>query len=127
MSEPPLILHIDDEQAIRDIVADTLQPAGFRVVGVERLVDGIQKALISKPDLILLDLNMPEGDGFEACAALRALPELSNVPVVMLTGMRDPDHRKKAQRLGAMEILNKPFEPKELVAAIRRVIAERKG
>jgi len=116
----PLILHIDDEKEVRDIVAETLQPAGMRVVGVERLVDGIQQALSRRPDLILLDLHMPEGDGFECCAVLRALPQLENVPVIMLTGMRDAAHKEKATRFGAMEVLNKPFEPKQLVAAIRR-------
>ncbi len=116
----PLILHVDDEKEIRDVVADTLTPAGFRVVGVERLVDGIQQALAQRPDLILLDLHMPEGDGFEACVALRAVPELAGVPILMLTGMRDPEHVQKAARLGALELLHKPFEPKQLVAAIRK-------
>lgn len=125
MAETPLILHIDDEKEVRDIVAETLQPAGMKVVGVERLVDGIQQALSRRPDLILLDLHMPEGDGFECCAVLRALPQLENVPVVMLTGMRDAAHKEKAARFGAMEVLNKPFEPKQLVAAIRRNLAAR--
>jgi DNA-binding response OmpR family regulator len=115
-----MILHIDDEADVRAIVAQSLAAEGYRVASAAQLVDGIHSALQEKPQLILLDLHMPEGDGFETCKALRAVPGLDDIPIVFVSGMRDAKHRALAKELGAAGFLAKPFSVQELLAAVKR-------
>ena len=123
--QPPLILHIDDESDIREVVAEALEKAGMAVRAAGEITEGIRLALERKPDLILLDLHMEKGDGFEACIALRALPELAEVPIVMLTGMRDPEHVAKARSCGVTDYVMKPFEMAVLVLKIKKYLKRR--
>lgn len=113
------VLHIDDDQAVRAVIGDMLRDAGFQPLSAERLVDGIQLALAEKPSLIVVDLHMPDGDGFEACAALKAVPELASVPILMVTAVRDPEHVAHARACGAADVLHKPFTAPALIAAVR--------
>jgi DNA-binding response OmpR family regulator len=119
MSVSPHIFVVDDEPAARDMVGDYLKLHGFKVT----LCDGgasLRQALAKdKPDLIVLDLNMPEEDGL---SIVRDLKKSSNVPVIMLTATASPIDRVVGLELGADDYLAKPAELRELVARIRSVI-----
>ena len=119
MSVSPHIFVVDDEAAARDMVGDYLKLHGFKVT----LCDGgasLRQALAKdKPDLIVLDLNMPEEDGL---SIVRDLKKSANVPVIMLTATASPIDRVVGLELGADDYLAKPAELRELVARIRSVI-----
>jgi two-component system cell cycle sensor histidine kinase/response regulator CckA len=106
---PSVVLVADDDLTVRMLVRASLEPAGFKV---EELADGIQ--VISslnhiRPDIILLDVMMPEMDGFEVCAALQRLPEEEQIPVVMMTGLDDFDSINRAYEIGATDFITKPI------------------
>ncbi|MFL5115949.1 MAG: response regulator [Microvirga sp.] len=119
MSVSPHIFVVDDEAAARDMVGDYLKLHGFKVT----LCDGgasLRQCLAKdKPDLIVLDLNMPEEDGL---SIVRDLKKSTNVPVIMLTATASPIDRVVGLELGADDYLAKPAELRELVARIRSVI-----
>ena len=85
----PVILHIDDDADVREVTRDLLSNAGMDVRVARNVAEGIQSALEITPDLLLLDLHMPDGDGFEACVAFRALGPLQNVPIILLSSMAE--------------------------------------
>ena len=119
MSQNPFIVVVDDEVAAREMVGDYLKMHGFEV----SLCDGgaSMRQCIGKrpPDLIVLDLNMPEEDGL---SIVRELKSKSSVPVIMLTATASPIDRVVGLELGADDYLAKPCELRELVARIRSVL-----
>jgi len=119
MSQQQHIFVVDDEAAARDMIGDYLKMQGFAVT----LCDGGPSlraaADKSKPDLVVLDLNMPEEDGL---SIVRDLKKSTNVPVIMLTATASPIDRVVGLELGADDYLAKPAELRELVARIRSVI-----
>jgi DNA-binding response OmpR family regulator len=119
MSAPSHIFVVDDEAAARDMVGDYLKLHGFKVT----LCDGgssLRSAIVKeRPDLIVLDLNMPEEDGL---SIVRDLKRQSNVPVIMLTATASPIDRVVGLELGADDYVAKPCELRELLARIRSVI-----
>jgi two-component system, OmpR family, response regulator len=119
MSQTQHIFVVDDEAAARDMIGDYLKMHGFGVT----LCDGgtsLRQALTrEKPDLIVLDLNMPEEDGL---SIIRALKQDSRVPIIMLTATASPIDRVVGLELGADDYLAKPCELRELVARIRSVL-----
>ncbi|MDD9912675.1 MAG: SpoIIE family protein phosphatase [Alphaproteobacteria bacterium] len=111
------ILIVDDQKINRDLARHFLTSAGYK--NVETAVDGkdaMDKVEIFNPDLILLDIIMPEMDGFETCTALKANPETSNIPVLFLSGLTDANSRTQGYRLGAVDYVNKPIDRNEMVA-----------
>ena len=113
------ILIVDDDREIRSLLADYLETNGYRALGA---ADGsaMWKALDeARPDLIVLDLNLPGDDGLTLCRKLRAQ---STVPVIMLTARNEPLDRILGLEMGADDYLPKPFEPRELLARIRSVL-----
>src|SRR5690348_4289090 len=115
----PHIMVVDDEASTRDMVGDYLKMHGFRAT----LCDGgasLRQAFDKeKPDLIVLDLNMPEEDGL---SIIRDLKSRSNVPVIMLTATASPIDRVVGLELGADDYIAKPCELRELMARIRSVL-----
>ena len=112
MSEAPLILVVDDDPASCDIAARLLERQGYRT---RRAGSGEQEPV----DLILLDVMMPNMDGFEVCEALRALPGGRGVPVILLTARDDLDTRLEGMYQGVSEFLTKPINTHELYARVR--------
>jgi signal transduction histidine kinase len=105
----PLILIVDDGMTIRLLVREALEQAGFLV---EEAEDGRQALKMFQqlpPDLVLLDVMMPELDGFETCAALRKTPTGEHIPIVMLTGLEDESSIHKAYEVGATDFITKPI------------------
>ena len=113
------VLLLEDDPAIIRIVSATLSRAGLGVRSVERL-GGLEGALAEgAPDLFVLDVNLPDGDGFEACRRLRALPQTAHIPIIFLTEREQVDYRLRAFQLGAQDYITKPFSPEELAARIQ--------
>ncbi len=113
------LLVIDDEVDIGETVKIRLEVNGYSVNLAYDGLDGIDKAVKTMPDLILLDILMPQVDGFEVCRRLRKIPETQNIPIIMLTAIKSPESLQKAKEAGAQDYLAKPFESGELVEIVR--------
>lgn len=119
-----LILVVDDEPKIARLARDYLEQNGFRVLPVTDGVTALAAARQEKPDLIVLDLNLPGMDGLDVCRALR---RESNVPIIMLTARVEEADRLIGLELGADDYIVKPFSPRELVARVRAVLRRTQG
>lgn len=114
----------DDHEVARTLVVHTLQAIGFDVVAVGDGRAALEQAEVCRPALVLIDVNMPELNGFEVLRRLKATPELQNVPVVMLTASGAAKDVAEALDIGAADYLTKPFSPAELLARVRRLARE---
>jgi two-component system alkaline phosphatase synthesis response regulator PhoP len=113
------ILVVDDEPKIVKQARDYLQRGGFRVIDAPDGKTALVRARRERPDLVVLDLNLPEMDGLDVCRALR---RESDVPIIMLTARVDETDRLIGLELGADDYITKPFSPRELVARVRAVL-----
>lgn len=113
------ILVVDDEERMVRFIRLNLEHDGFRVVEANNGTQAIDKVRNSLPDLILLDVMMPDIDGFEVLNIIR---EVSSVPVIMLTAKSEEDDRVRGLELGADDYITKPFSPRELVSRVRAVL-----
>jgi CheY-like chemotaxis protein len=125
----PCVLVVDDTPALRLLIRINLELDGF---DVSEAVDGMdaldQLALLSDdelPDLITFDVVMPRMDGFDAASAIRADPRFADVAVVMVTTQAGPADVFRAREIGVDAYVTKPFEPDELTATLRQVLADR--
>jgi DNA-binding response OmpR family regulator len=115
------LLMIEDDARLADMVADYLRAAGFEVETAPTAAAGMAAVRRKTPDLVLLDLMLPDADGLDVFRSLRALPGAAGqVPVLMLTAKGDPTDRVVGLELGAEDYVAKPFDPRELLARIRR-------
>ncbi len=114
-----LILIVDDEARMRRFMQMNLDLEGYRVIEAENGMQAVERVRDDLPDLVALDVMMPQMDGFEA---LRLIREVSNVPVIMLTVNADEDSRVKGLDLGADDYVTKPFSPREFASRIRAVL-----
>jgi two-component system KDP operon response regulator KdpE len=124
MSNEPLVLAIDDEVALLRLIKLELTGHGFRVITAESGHDGVRMEDEHRPDLVLLDLSMPEMDGFEV---MRQLRDRTNVPIILLTAKGSDKDRVRGLELGADDYLPKPFSPSELSARVRAVLRRSMG
>lgn len=113
------ILVVDDEPKIIQISRDYLENAGFSVLSAGDGKAALAVARAEKPDLVILDLGLPEMDGLDVTRALR---KNSNVPIIMLTARDEETDKLIGLELGADDYITKPFSPKELVARVRAVL-----
>lgn len=113
------ILVVDDEPKIVELARDYLEHAGFAVVSASDGSEALMHARSDAPDLIVLDLGLPQLDGLDVARALR---RDSNVPIVILSGRSDESDKLVGLELGADDYVTKPFSPKELVARVRAVL-----
>lgn len=113
------ILVVDDEPKIIQISRDYLESAGFSVLSAGDGKAALAVARAEKPDLVILDLGLPEMDGLDVTRALR---KNSNVPIIMLTARDEETDKLIGLELGADDYITKPFSPKELVARVRAVL-----
>lgn len=118
-SQMKTILVVDDEPKIVQLARDYLERAGFGVLTAGDGVSALANARAGKPDLVVLDLGLPEMDGLDVTRALR---KQSNVPIIMLTARGEETDRLVGLELGADDYVVKPFSPKELVARVRAVL-----
>jgi two-component system KDP operon response regulator KdpE len=113
------ILVVDDEERMVRFIRLNLEHDGFQVSEAFNGKEAIQKIRDVTPDLILLDVMMPDLDGFEVLETVR---EVSNVPVIMLTAKGEEDDRVRGLELGADDYVTKPFSPRELVSRVKAVL-----
>jgi two-component system alkaline phosphatase synthesis response regulator PhoP len=118
------ILIADDSSEILRLTRDVLQHAGFTVITATDGRSALQRARADHPDLIVLDLGLPDLDGLDVARSLR---RDSNVPIIMLTARADESDKLVGLELGADDYITKPFSPKELVARIRAVLRRADG
>ncbi|MBJ48093.1 MAG: DNA-binding response regulator [Candidatus Marinimicrobia bacterium] len=112
------IMVIDDDVKLSTLIKDFLEPHKYQVICYNNPVVALKKIKPTKPDLIILDIMMPEMDGFQV---LRKVRELLQTPVIMLTARGEVSDRIVGLELGADDYLSKPFEPRELLARIQSV------
>jgi DNA-binding response OmpR family regulator len=112
------ILIADDELRLRKVVALHLKKAGFNVLEAGNGRQALDIAREQRPNLIVLDVMMPEMTGLEACAAIKSDAELGSTPVILLTAMAEAEDIEKGSSVGADFYLTKPFSPKELIDKI---------
>jgi len=114
-----LILVVDDEPRMIQFVRMNLEAEGARVIQAQNGLEALRLVREQLPDAVILDVMMPELDGFETLARLR---EFSDVPVIMLTVRADEEERVRGLELGADDYLGKPFSPRELVSRLKAVL-----
>jgi CheY-like chemotaxis protein len=117
------ILAVDDDRDDLKMITMILEPEGYEVITAENGREALEKVESENPDLILLDVMMPELDGFAACAKLKSSPQSQGIPVILLTGVAKYITQSKypldgVLRADAEEYLEKPLEPEELLKAV---------
>jgi len=117
------ILAVDDEQRMVRFIQLNLEQDGFQVITAYNGKEALDQVRTQLPDLILLDIMMPDINGFEV---LKKIREVNNVPVIMLTAKGEEDDRIQGLELGADDYITKPFSPRELVSRIRAVLRRTK-
>jgi DNA-binding response OmpR family regulator len=116
------VLVVEDEPDIRNLLVVNLTRDGFRCRTAATGAEALRAVRASVPDLVLLDLMLPEMDGLEVCRRLRQEPGTASIPIIMLTAKTDEVDRVLGLELGADDYVAKPFSPKELVARVRAVL-----
>lgn len=129
MSEEPLkILYIEDESQMLQLVRLILERQGYQFIGALGGQQGLELARKEKPDLILLDLMMPEMDGWEVYRRIQADEELHGTPVIVITAKAQSIDRVLGLHIAKVDAyITKPFDPDELVTAVEKVLAARTG
>jgi len=118
-----LVLVVDDFQDNREMFAEILSLSGFRVREAENGREALDRAFTEVPDVVLMDLSLPELDGWEATRRLKRDPRTAHVPVVALTGHALAECSRDAREAGCDAFLTKPCLPEVIVDEVRRVLA----
>ena len=116
------ILIVEDERDIVDLLRYNLQAAGFETDYVRNGADALHQVVEKAPDLILLDLMLPEVDGMIVCRLLKNDPRTKNIPIVMVTAKTEEKDRVAGLELGADDYITKPFSPREVVLRVSAVL-----
>ncbi|MGD8869866.1 MAG: response regulator [Gemmatimonadales bacterium] len=116
------IVVIEDEADILEVIEYNLRREGFDVVSSESGEDGLEKVESAAPDLILLDLMLPEIDGIELCRRLKSDPLTAGIPIIMVTAKGEESDVVLGLGVGADDYVTKPFSPKELIARVKAVL-----
>jgi two-component system phosphate regulon response regulator PhoB len=118
----PTILVVDDEPDAVELIEFNLKGAGFQVKSARDGAEALAKARFVLPSLIVLDVMLPEMDGFEICKLLRRDPSTASIPIIMLTAKAAEIDRVLGLELGADDYLTKPFSPRELVLRVKKLL-----
>ena len=124
MGQKKKILIVDDERDIVKGLMIRLQGAGYNIVTAFDGAQGVFMAHKEKPDLIILDIRMPAGNGFSVAQRLKRSIHTFTIPVIFLTGSPEKNAEEKAMALGARLYIKKPYDPEELLDAIKRALEE---
>lgn len=116
------IMIVDDEQNIRQLVRFNFEKAGYTVIEVSDGLEALKTVKIEKPDLIVLDLMLPQIDGLEVCRTIKGTRETAGIPIIMLTAKNEEIDKIIGLELGADDYMTKPFSPRELVARVKAVL-----
>ena len=127
MSFRAKILAVDDEPELTDLMQYHLVRAGHDVTTAANGWEAIHAIRSNRPDIILLDLMLPDLDGFGVCEILRRDPQTATIPIVIVSAWSSPDSRNLGLELGALDYLTKPFSPQELVERVNHLVHARAG
>jgi two-component system cell cycle response regulator DivK len=116
------ILVIEDQEDNRRILRDLLSSVGYQLIEAENGEDGVAAAAADRPDLILMDIQLPLLDGYEATRRIKAQPALSAIPIIAVTSYALSGDEDKARAAGCEGYVTKPFSPRELLAKIREYL-----
>lgn len=116
------ILVVDDEPDVVGLVSSNLKTAGFAVITAADGTEALEKAREEKPDLVILDVMLPEMSGLDVCRAIRTNPELSATPIIMLTAKADEIDQVVGLEIGADDYITKPFSPRVLVSRVQAIL-----
>ena len=116
------ILVVDDSEDMRDLLQRLLQRAGYRVVVAEDGQASLTQARLHHPDLILMDLSLPDMDGWEAVRHLRKMPEFRTTPIIAVTAHVSPLEAERAMAAGCTAHIGKPFDTRLLLQSIARLL-----
>jgi Response regulators consisting of a CheY-like receiver domain and a winged-helix DNA-binding domain len=119
-----VILVIDDEKNILKTITMYLEGHGFDVITAENGLLGIQKSEEAIPDLIILDLVLPDIDGYMVCKTLKRIPKTCNIPILIMSAKSQPEDLKKAFEVGANEYIVKPFETFKFLKVVKQLLKE---
>lgn len=120
------VLIIEDNQYTREMLSNMLERLSFQTATAIDGEVGLQKAFEIKPDVILLDINLPKIDGYEICRILKTNKDTRFIPIIMITGMAQKREKLKGIEVGADEFLAKPFDTEELLVRIRALVKTKK-
>ena len=126
---PPVakILAVDDEPELTDLMHYHLVRAGHEVTTAANGWEAIHAVRTNRPDIILLDLMLPDLDGFGVCEILRRDPATATIPIIIVSAWASADSRNLGLELGALDYITKPFSPAELVARVNHLLHARAG
>ncbi len=116
----PSVLVVEDDPEINQLVGAYVEIAGYRYSPALDGQAALQQARRDPPALVVLDIMLPDVDGFEVCRRLRADPSTAKVPIIMLTALDREEHHQKGQTCGAAAYLTKPFDPDRLLKTIKQ-------
>ena len=120
------ILVVEDEQDIVDLITYNLEREGFQIVSAMSGEEGLNKARNDRPDLVILDIMLPEMNGLDVCQALRSDAATRTIPIIMLTARNEEIDIVTGLEVGADDYITKPFSPRVLIARIRAVLRHHK-
>ena len=118
------ILIVDDDAIIVRLLHPHLKAAGYEVLAAADAIQGIRSAISDRPDLILLDLQMPAGGGASVFEALQKNVRTSLIPIIFVTAVTDGEVREACLASGAADFVTKPVEPADLLARVRRILGD---
>lgn len=122
MARRKKILIVDDERDIVKVLTLRLQSSGYNTVVAFDGVQGVFMAHKERPQLIILDIRMPAGDGFSVAEKLKESKRTNRIPMIFLTGSPEKSAEERAKELGARYFIKKPYDPEELLDAVRRAL-----
>ncbi|MBA4691257.1 MAG: response regulator, partial [Pseudomonas sp.] len=119
---PTLVMVVDDSVTVRKVTSRLLERNGMNVLTAKDGVDAITQLQERKPDIMLLDIEMPRMDGFEVATLVRHDERLKDLPIIMITSRTGEKHRDRALSIGVNEYLGKPYQESVLLEAIQRLV-----
>ncbi len=122
---PPTLLTVDDEPDVVELIRFHLTHAGYEVLTATSGRAALETIRAHRPDLVLLDLMLPDIDGFGVCEILRRQPATATLPIIIVSAWSTLDSRNLGLELGALDYLTKPFSPKTLVERVQRLLSQR--
>lgn len=119
-----IILVAEDEKDIRELISITMRLAGYKVWTANDGLEALELAPKVQPDLILMDVRMPKMTGYEACKAMKEMPETKDIPIVFLSAKGQEAEIKQGLEAGAVAYVLKPFAPADLTSQIEELLAQ---
>ena len=109
---------------MRDVLRLALEGAGYSVIEAQNGREGVEKVVHERPDLVIMDIQMPVLDGYDATREIKSSPDISRTPIIALSSFAMKGDEEKARAAGCDDYVTKPFSPKQMVALVRNYIGE---